>query len=532
MRSILRGLGVVCLLVAAVAVMLKKPRARDEQPAGFTKIQYWEKWTGEEAEGMRRVVDRFNATVGREKKIFVEYVSMSQVDQKTLVATAAGVPPDVAGLWDGQLVQFAAMDALEPLDALAAEFGIQESQYKPVYWRGCTYRGNLWGLVSTPAAIALHYNKQAFIDRADAIRAAGLDPDRPPQTLQELDRYAEALTTYRTAGGAKRLESSGFLPLEPGWWIGQTAVWFGGDVYDAKTEQLAIDSPPVRQAFDWIASYSRQYGKDAITEFRSGLGGYASAQNPFFTGTVAMEQQGSWMAKTIETIAPRMNRWHMPAEALAREQNIGKLKIGMPRADVIQLLGAPSGENVWDAGIRQIKLTFGGDDRIASIDTPLLPAMERRQFCQWGAAPFPSAIAGDRTSLCSFDVLVIPRGGKHTREAFEFLAYVNRQDVMESLCADHCKNSPLKAVSEQFLTYHPNPYIEVFEELAGRPEARGVPHIPIWPEMADELSVASQKSYLLATTPEQAVHEAAARIEAKWMYFKKVQAARERSDGS
>ena len=60
---------------------------------------------------MRVIVNDFNNTVGAQKGIFVRYVSSSTINQKTLVATAAGVPPDVAGLFDVNLVQFAAMDA-------------------------------------------------------------------------------------------------------------------------------------------------------------------------------------------------------------------------------------------------------------------------------------------------------------------------------------------------------------------------------------------------------------------------------------
>ena len=49
------------------------------------------------------IVDWFNNTVGKEKGIYVQYLSMSSINQKTLVSTAAGVPPDVAGLWDHQV---------------------------------------------------------------------------------------------------------------------------------------------------------------------------------------------------------------------------------------------------------------------------------------------------------------------------------------------------------------------------------------------------------------------------------------------
>ena len=64
-------------------------------------------------------------------------VSMSNIDQKTLVATAAGVPPDVAGLWDPDVVQFGTLGALEPLEDLAAaQHGITAGYYKPIYWTG------------------------------------------------------------------------------------------------------------------------------------------------------------------------------------------------------------------------------------------------------------------------------------------------------------------------------------------------------------------------------------------------------------
>src|SRR5207248_7919005 len=114
-RTLLIGL----LLATAAGILAFGPRGEARAPTGFTKIQYWEKWTGEEARQMKIIVDDFNNSVGKDKNIFVEYMSMTAVDQKTLVATAAGVPPDVAGVWDGQLVQFAAMDAIAPLDDMA-----------------------------------------------------------------------------------------------------------------------------------------------------------------------------------------------------------------------------------------------------------------------------------------------------------------------------------------------------------------------------------------------------------------------------
>jgi ABC-type glycerol-3-phosphate transport system substrate-binding protein len=203
LARIVRTLVVALLTGAAAGLLAFGPRdgaSNAGPPAGFTTVEYWQGWSGDEEAAMRQIVADFNATVGREKRIFVRCLSMSGMDQKTLVATAAGVPPDVAGLYSQQVPQFAALDALEPLDELAAAHGIDSAYYKKVFWEHCHYEGRLFALVSTAYDLALYYNTAIFRERADSLRAAGLDPDRPPRTLGELDAYAAALDRFDANG--------------------------------------------------------------------------------------------------------------------------------------------------------------------------------------------------------------------------------------------------------------------------------------------------------------------------------------------
>ena len=127
--------------------------------SGRVIIKYWEKWVGFEAEAMRAVVDDFNSSQDR---IFVEYSSVSQIDRRLMLATAGGVPPDVAGIWANNLPAYAENNALTPLDSLARNAGINGDDYIPVYWDLCNYRGHLWALPSTPSCNALIYNKKMF----------------------------------------------------------------------------------------------------------------------------------------------------------------------------------------------------------------------------------------------------------------------------------------------------------------------------------------------------------------------------------
>src|SRR5580700_2431339 len=116
-----------------------------------------------------------------------------------------------------------------------------------------------------------------------------------------------------------------------------------------------------------------------------------------------------------------------------------------------------------------------------------------------GGSAVPIGSAG--TGKCG--VLRLRRSGdsRHKTEAFEFIAYVNRQDVMEKLNKLHCKGSPLAKVSDDFLNNHPNPYIRIFERLASSPNAQTVPQIPIMPEVVDDLNALSQRISLLQVTP-------------------------------
>jgi maltose-binding protein MalE len=121
---------------------------------------------------------------------------------------------------------------------------------------------------------------------------------------------------------------------------------------------------------------------------------------------------------------------------------------------------------------------------------------------------------------------MIPRGAKHKREAFEFIAFVNRQAQTERLNLRGSQDSPLRRVSRHFLAAHPNPYIDVFERLMASPRARGVPSCPIWPEVGAELDNAVQRVSLLDATPEQALNDAQRRVDEKYRRFKERQRAR------
>ena len=451
-----KWIGGLCLAVPAIGLLAFGPRGTPPPPPGVTVVEYWEEWTGAEGEALREVVKDFNDGPGKQKGVYVNLLTTAGVLQKTLVSTAAGVPPDIAGLENTQLPQFAELDALEPLDGLAASSGITGERYKPVFWDTCHYKGKLYAMPSTPYDYALFYD-QRFLDKhEDKLRAAGYDPSQPPKTIDQLDGYSKCLEEIDPDG---HIEVAGYMPVEPGWIIPYTPYWFGGSWWDDKNARFDFLNPAVVKAFTWVQSYSKRLGVKQVQAFHAGVGNFDSPQNAFMAGQIAMEQQGTYMANFIN--------------------------------------------------VRNASMTG-----------------------HWRAANFPGLTEElSHATYCDSNVFCIPRGAKHPKEAFEFLAYMQERGPMEKLCGMHCKISALKDVSDTFLKYNKNPYIKIFDDLAASPLARAAPQCPILPEVTEAFTAFQAQLVNMQVTPEEGLKAMQDRLQSSLDHFNAVQADRRKRAG-
>lgn len=306
--QISRRVAVGGLLAAAGGFALFGPRSGRKAPSGRVVLDYWEKWTGNEGVAMQRLVDEFNA---RQDRIWVRYTAMSAIDQKSMIAIAGNAPPSLVGLWSFNLPAFVESGAVLPLDELQKAYGgaaserlerdqgapgvaISQNRYAAPVWSLINHDGHVGGVPNTCSTMALYYNRALF-------REHGLDPDRPPRTIAELDEVADRLTEKDSSGSVSR---AGFLHREPGWWNWLWGYWFGGTVYDEATRTATCDAPANVRGYEWVQSYSERYGTRQLASFRSGFGGYSSLQQPLLSGKVAMSLHGPFLANVIETFDP------------------------------------------------------------------------------------------------------------------------------------------------------------------------------------------------------------------------------------
>ena len=426
--------------------------ARQAAPLGSRiVVNYWEKWSGFEADSMRGVVDDFNRSQDR---IEVRFLSIAGVDTKLLLATSSGHPPDIAGLWSENIPDFSEKGALTPLDGGLRKAGITADRYIPLFWDLCRHRGFTWGLPTTPGCVALFYNKKLF-------RAAGLDPERPPRTFAEFESMSRRLTLVEVERDGRRARVSfdeltlaerasrkyslvlvGHLPEDAGMFLAGWGAWFGARFQDGDRRIVADDRGNVA-AYAWFRHTAETYGVENLRGFIEGFGVSQSAQTPFLGGAEAMVVQGPWMPNFISKFAPGL---------------------------------------------------------------------------EWGVAACPAADGvggGAPVTLAQCDVVVIPKGAEHPREALEFMCYLQRQEVAEKLARSQQKFTALSKVSDGFLANHPNPAIGLFIELSRSPSARFVPRLSIWHEYDAELAVARERVLNLRYSPEAALAEVQERVQWK-----------------
>jgi sn-glycerol 3-phosphate transport system substrate-binding protein len=121
----------------------------------------------------------------------------NQTMQKVQTALLGGNPPDVAVVEISELFSLLQMDALIPLDPYIEQEGGQQfldNYYKGFLGNAYGRDGKIYGFPFQRSTPILYWNKDMFAAAGDKLRAAGLDPGRPPKDWKELVEYAKILT--------------------------------------------------------------------------------------------------------------------------------------------------------------------------------------------------------------------------------------------------------------------------------------------------------------------------------------------------
>ncbi|WP_315763537.1 ABC transporter substrate-binding protein [Bradyrhizobium sp. SZCCHNS2005] len=197
---------------------------------------------------------------------------------KAITAAKAGNAPDVAVLLSTDMFTLIDDDMIEPYDAIAtspADAAWIKSFY-PAFMENSQSGGHTWGIPFQRSTIVQYWNKDAF-------KAAGLDPETPPKTWDEMVAMAKKLTKRDASGTVTQwgleIPSSGF----PYWLFQALTTQNGAILANQDGTKVAYNDPKVIEAAQFFADLSR---KNEVMP--KGIIDWGTTPKDFFEGKTAM----------------------------------------------------------------------------------------------------------------------------------------------------------------------------------------------------------------------------------------------------
>lgn len=270
-------------------------------------LQVWSRMTDVAQDSIKGIIDDYNQKNSKGVKaefVFIAETQGSQADEKLLTAVAGGTPPPVYYADRFTVPQFAYQGFFTDLTDLAQSVGVTKDQYYDFAWEETLYKDKMYALPFDTDTRALWYNK-------DIVKEAGLDAEKPPQTLDELKGWADKLT-QRGAGNV--ITRFGFHPIYDQAWLYTWGFAFKGEFQDPKTKKITFSNPNNVKAMEYVKAWVNEIGvQDIDAMIASCAGGACNGPNNWFlTGQFATTCSGDWMVAQTKQFKPDTNYGVVP----------------------------------------------------------------------------------------------------------------------------------------------------------------------------------------------------------------------------
>jgi sn-glycerol 3-phosphate transport system substrate-binding protein len=207
-------------------------------------ITFWHSMTAANETTLVELVEEYHATQDRVRVNLVFRGSYAENLEGYRQAVRAGNPPNLVQLEETAIQQMIDSESAIPADACIEASGFDTSDVLPRVLDQFTVEDTLWPLPFNTSNPVLYYNRLAF-------EAAGLDPDDPPETLDEL---RDASRTITESGAA----THGYALEMQAWYLEQMFAKAGEPIVDndngrsARATRALLDTEIGLEMFTWV----------------------------------------------------------------------------------------------------------------------------------------------------------------------------------------------------------------------------------------------------------------------------------------
>lgn len=248
--------------------------------ANAVDIEYWQYSYKARLDAMDKLIEAFEAE-NPDINVIQTNFPYPQYRTKVAASVAAGEGPDVVQLYYGWLDDYLSAEILQPLSKKFFPNQAIEDDFFPIV-RTMKVNGSYYALPTAVRSLGLFWNKKIF-------REAGLDPNKPPETLDELIDVAKKLTKRDRAGNIIQVGlTMGPINQDHNWWREVLVRQFGGEPYNADNTEVTYMNQAGLNAFQYYADFALTH-ETSVVDFMD------KGEIAFKAGRAAMHIDGSFV---------------------------------------------------------------------------------------------------------------------------------------------------------------------------------------------------------------------------------------------
>jgi multiple sugar transport system substrate-binding protein len=265
------------------------------------ELAFWNGLTGGDGPIMQKLVNAFNKEhpniqVKQTRIIWDEFY------QKVPAAVSNGKAPEVAIMHDDTLATNAARQVLQPLSDVAGALKLTEKDFAAIAWNGGLYKGERYGIALDIHPAGLYYNQTVM-------EKAGLDPEKPPTTGDEL---MEMLDTCKSKGIQGMWTSAG----SANGLTGQTLLFqYGGAMVNPDGATVGWDGEAGVKAITWVKALIENGHSPKNAAADADAAGFQSDKaafminGPWMTTPLSENKKLKWKAAPVPNIGGKLATW-------------------------------------------------------------------------------------------------------------------------------------------------------------------------------------------------------------------------------